>query len=158
VNQLRVCRRDPTAVQCKVYAINSTSQQRSNISGSCGFLGQRWLDSFDAHLDWCLSRSGKDGNFNAANNEFNIRQAMLGVCGKQQPYLRCDEYARRAVADASEANARGCRMGAPPGRWSTSYEDHLTWCIGQPAAESESRERGGPLSQCRTTNPLPRGR
>lgn len=158
-NQLRVCRKEPAAVECNVYAWNAAGQQASNISGRCGFSGARWGDNQDAHLNWCLWRSAKDGNYKAANHEFNVRQAMLGVCARTQPNLRCDEYARRAEADIREASARGCRMGGPPGRWGGTYEDHLTWCIGQSAeaANSETRERGGPLSQCRTTNPLPGG-
>jgi len=156
-NKLRVCRKEAPGVECNVYAINAVSQHRSNLSGNCGFTGGRWTDNYDSHLEMCLSRFAQDGNYNAPNSEFNIRQILLGVCDKQQPNLRCDEYARRAVADINEANARRCNMGGPPGRWTASYEGHLTWCMGQSAeaADRETSERGGPLSQCRTTNPLP---
>jgi len=156
-NKLRVCRHEPAGVECNKYAINTVSQQRSNLSGNCGFKEGRWTDDYDQHLSWCLSRFAQEGNYNGPNSEFNIRQIMLGACDRQQPNLRCDEYARRAVADINEANARGCIMSGPPGRWTSGYEGHLTWCMGEPPekAESETRERGGPLSQCRTTNPLP---
>ena len=72
------------------------------------------------------------------------------ICGRTEPYLRCDAYARSAEAQVREARARNC--GFTGARWTPNYEDHLTWCIGQPleAAANEARERGGPLSQCRT--------
>lgn len=152
-NQLRVCRGDPAAVSCNEYAIAASSHQQSNLSGNCGFSGAQWQSSVDEHLRWCIQNPAE-----AVNRESNIRYAMLGVCGGQPNFLRCDQYARQAVAQNAEATARRCGGISGP-RWTASYEDHLTWCIGQPAdaAESEARERGGPLSLCRTTNPLPGG-
>lgn len=152
-NQLRVCRREPKAVECNKYAIEAASAQSSNLSGRCGFTGARWQANQDVHLSWCLSLP----SFQAANSEINIRFALLGVCGRSPEFLRCDGYARQAVEQANEAVARGCRFGGqPPGRWTTSYEAHLTWCIGVPAgaSRSEASQRQGPLSQCRTTNPI----
>lgn len=151
-NQLRVCRRDAQAVECNKYAISASGDQRSNLSGSCGFTGPRWQDNYDEHLRWCLHVP-----FEAANREINIRFAMLGVCGREPNFVRCDGYARQASAQVAEALARGCNFTGP--RWTPLYEDHLAWCIGQPAedANSEARKREGPLSQCRTTNPLPEG-
>jgi hypothetical protein len=147
-NQLRVCRREPKAFQCNEYAINANGAHRSNLSGGCGFSGARWQDNYDAHLAWCISAPAE-----LVNHESNVRFAMLGICGRQQPFVRCDEYARRAAAQVAEANRRQCGFGGP--RWTPSYDNHLSWCIGVPEdfAASEAREREGPLSQCRTTNP-----
>ncbi len=151
-NRLRFCRREPVAIGCNEYAINANGSQQSNLSGRCGFTGGRWQNNFDAHYNWCLSVPA-----DAANHESNIRFAMLGVCQGDEPFRRCDGYARQAVAQANEAQQRGCLFGGqPPGRWSAVYEDHLAWCIGVDAgfAASEASQREGPLSQCRTTNPL----
>jgi hypothetical protein len=149
-NQLRVCRKEPKAVDCNRYAIGADASQGSNLSGRCGFTGARWMNNYDAHLSWCLSAP-----IQAASLENNIRFAMLGVCGHQQePFVRCDGYARHAVALVTEATSRRCGFGG--NRWTPVYEEHLSWCIGVPAniADSETREREGPLSQCRTTHPL----
>jgi hypothetical protein len=150
-DQLRVCRREPKAVDCDRYAIGADASEGSNLSGRCGFTGPRWQNHYDAHLSWCLAVP-----IQAANHENNIRFAMLGVCGHQQePFVRCDGYARHAVAQITEATSRRC--GFSGDRWGNAvYEDHLSWCIGVPAnfADSETREREGPLSQCRTTHPL----
>jgi hypothetical protein len=150
-NQLRVCRREPKGVGCNEYASNADNQQASNLSGRCGFTDQagRWLNNYDEHLAWCLATPPAD-----VNHEFFVRFAMLGVCARQEPYLRCDGYARRAMAQVTEATSRRCGFGG--GRWSPLYENHLTFCVEAPAdtADSETREREGPLSQCRTTNPL----
>jgi hypothetical protein len=150
-NQLRVCQRDPKAVACNAYATNAVADQQSNLSKPCGFTGGRWQATQDDHLGWCLSAPAE-----AANNETAIRSAMLGVCAKNQNSLRCDSYARQAVAQVTEANARGCGFSGQ--RWTPSYEGHLTWCIAQQDAggpASETRQREGPLSQCRTLRPLP---
>ncbi len=150
VNELRICRGEPKAVGCREYAINANSSQNSNLSAHCGFTGPRWQNNFDAHFSWCLPTPAE-----VANHEFNIRFAMLGVCGRvQEPFLRCDGYARQAVQQVNEANSRRCGFGGA--RWTPIYEDHLSWCIGVDAsfANSETREREGPLSQCRTTNPV----
>ncbi len=151
-NELLVCRGDPQAVQCKNYAMLAVSEQISNLAGHCGFTGSRWQDNLDSHLAWCLGVSVE-----AAQHEIDIRIAMLGTCARIEPYVRCDGYARRAVAQATEAQQRGCLFGGQPaGRWSATYEDHLAWCISQPADVSnrETSQREGPLSQCRTTNPI----
>jgi hypothetical protein len=140
------------AVECNKYATLANADQTSNLSGRCGFTGPRWQNNYDAHLSWCLTMP-----IQAANHELNIRTAMLGVCGREEPYVRCDGYARQAIAQISEATARRCSFGGqPPGRWNPIYEDHLAWCIGVDAdfAASETRGREGPLSQCRTTNPM----
>lgn len=151
-NLLRVCRREPQAVVCKVYAANAVGDERSNVSNRCGFAGGRWQLNHDEHLRWCLQTPP-----DAVNRETGVRDALLNVCGRQQNHVRCDQYARRAAAQVAEGSARGCNFSGP--RWTPSYEDHLTWCVGQPAeaAESERRNREGPLSQCRTNNPLPGG-
>lgn len=151
-NQLRVCRGDSKAVECNRYAIEASSSQQSNLSGRCGFTGPRWQDNVDEHLRWCLQAPVEN-----VNSETVIRFAMLGVCGRDSTAVRCDGYARQAVAQGAEATARGCGVSGP--RWTASYEGHLTWCIGQPpnVAESETKQREGPLSLCRTINPLPGG-
>ena len=152
-NQLRVCRSDSKAVSCNGYAMRASGDQQSNLSGRCGFTGPRWQDNEDEHLRWCLQAPVE-----AVNSESIIRFAMLGVCGGEPNFVRCDKYARQAVAQGAEATARGCGVSGP--QWTaSSYEGHLTWCTGQPqnVAESEAREREGPLSLCRTINPLPGG-
>ena len=147
-NQLRVCRQEPAAVECDQYALMADANQRSNVGGNCGFTGPRWQDNYDNHLGWCLNVP-----IATANRELEIRRVMLGVCGNTEPYKRCDAYARTAEAQVREANERNCQFTGA--RWTPNYEDHLTWCVTQPpeAAANEERERGGPLSQCRTQNP-----
>jgi hypothetical protein len=151
-NHLRVCLGESKAVACNEYATLANSAQQSNLGGNCGFTEGRWHANFDDHLDWCLREP-----IEAANREIAIRHAMLGICGRQEPYVRCDAYARDAVAQGQEAAARNCGVSGP--RWQAAYEDHLTWCVGQPAevAASEAAARGGELSQCRTNNPMPGG-
>lgn len=70
---------------------------------------------------------------------------------------RCAGYAGLAVAQAKEWADRQC--AAPtPGRWSTNYRDHYGWCMslvaGDKLPDHEASARRGPLSQCRTSNPL----
>lgn len=147
-NNLRVCRREPGAEGCHEYASLAVANQRSNLGGQCGFTGPRWGDSYDHHLAWCLGVPTE-----AANREIAIRYAMLGVCGGGAEFRRCDAYARDAEHQVREAADRGCQFSGP--RWTPLYEDHLTWCLTQPAAVAaqEAREREGPLSQCRTQLP-----
>lgn len=150
-NQLRVCRHEPKARSCNEYAINAVSRQKSNLSGRCRFSGPRWNDNYDIQLAWCMKARPEAVKF-----ESNVQFAMLGVCSRQQPFLRCDGYAKRAVAQAREARARRC--GFTGNRWGDFYEGHLSWCIGvsEQFANSETRAREGPLSQCRTTHPVGR--
>lgn len=151
-NQLRVCRREPAAVDCDEYAKSANSQQTSNLNAHCGFTGARWQNNYDAHLSWCLSMP-----IAAANSEWELRLKMLSLCGRDQSAIRCDQYAQQAVAQAEEAAARNCSFGGQPqGRWSPSYDIHFRWCFSVPTHEAaeETRQREGPLSQCRTTNPV----
>lgn len=147
-NDLRVCRNEPGTEGCREYAIVAVAQQRSNVGGQCGLSGPRWGDSYDHHLAWCLHAPGP-----VATRETEIRGALLGVCGGSPEHRRCDGYAREAEAQVREAGERGCAFEGP--RWTPLYEDHLAWCLTQPAAVAaqESRERAGPLSQCRTQLP-----
>jgi len=72
---------------------------------------------------------------------------------------RCAGYAGLAVAQSKEWFERGCGPTTDRNRWSTNYRGHYGWCMSLPANDSspegESRARRGPLSQCRTINPLP---
>lgn len=147
-NNLRVCRREPGTDACREYAILSQSDSTTNSNNHCGFTGARWGGSYDHHLAWCLGVP-----IEAANREIAIRHAMIGVCTGNAEARRCDAYARKAEAQVREAGERNCLFTGA--RWTPLYEDHLTWCLGQPAAvaEQESREREGPLSQCRTQRP-----
>ncbi|MET0985208.1 MAG: hypothetical protein ABW034_07365 [Steroidobacteraceae bacterium] len=142
-NELAVCKHEQRASQCREYAITAQSQAQSGVG--CGFSGGRWHNSYDLHLDWCLHNP-----IEAANAELNTRYLLLGVCGRDPRFLACDAYARRAVAQNLENERRNC--GYTGGRWQNNYENHLGWCINvdQQARDSESREREGPLSQCRT--------
>lgn len=149
-NDLRVCRREPGAEACGRYATIAVEAHRFNNDRHCGFGGARWGGSHDHHLAWCLTVPQ-----DVADRETAIRNAMVGVCNGNAEHLRCDAYARDAENQVREAAERGCGFSGP--RWTPLYEDHLTWCFTQPAAVAaqESREREGPLSQCRTQ--LPRG-
>jgi hypothetical protein len=149
-NELRACLGEHKAVECKKYAILADGDQSSNLSGRCGFTGARWQKNFDQHMKWCMGTS----DWGVVNSEMNIRFAMLGVCSGQEPFVRCDAYARRATEQGNEARLRNC--GFTGLRWTATYEQHLSWCIGQEAgfADSETRKREGPLSQCRTLNPI----
>jgi hypothetical protein len=152
-NKLAVCRHEPKAAACHDYALLASGQQMDSERSNCGFTGGRWHDDYDAHLSWCLHEASVE----AAQREVNIRRALLGICWREADPLRCDGYAHHAQGQAQEAAARQCGFTGP--RWTASYDDHLLWCYGQPpeAAEAETSEREGPLSQCRTTNPLPGG-
>jgi len=147
-NDLRVCRREPGAEACGRYATIAVEAQRFNLGRQCRFSGARWGDSYDHHLAWCLVTPQA-----IADRETAIRNAMVGVCNGNAEHRRCDAYARDAEHQVREASDRGC--GFSGARWTPLYEDHLTWCLTQPAAVAtqESREREGPLSQCRTQMP-----
>lgn len=149
-NDLRVCRREPGAEACGRYAHIAVAAHAFNVERQCGHGGPRWGGSYDHHLAWCLTVPQA-----VADRETAIRNAMVGVCNRNPEHLRCDAYARSAESQVREANERGC--GFSGARWTPAYEDHLTWCFTQPAAVAaqETREREGPLSQCRTQ--LPRG-
>jgi hypothetical protein len=62
----------------------------------------------------------------------------------------CQDYAARAVKDASDAQSLGCGFGGP--RWTTDRLAHLDWCVGligdQKPANFETGERSKGLRQC----------
>jgi hypothetical protein len=148
-NALRVCRHEPGADACERYATLAVAAQQFNRDHHCGLGGARWGDSHDHHLAWCLTVPAE-----VADRETLVRNAMVGVCNRNAEHLRCDAYARDAEHQIREAAERGCLFSGP--RWTAQYEDHLTWCLTQPAAAAaqEAREREGPLSQCRTQLPV----
>ena len=62
---------------CRNYANSAVSQQHENLSRHCGFTGDRWLGSFDAHFNWCMTVS-----ISRSSSETSIRQDMLrNECG-----------------------------------------------------------------------------
>jgi hypothetical protein len=134
---------------CREYATRASNYQKSNLAQGCGYTGPRWQDNFNNHMRWCLGALPI-----ALDNENSIRTALMRLCQKDPVALRCDAYARQAVAQTQEA--AGCGMDSGP-RWTASYEGHLTWCINNPpnAAESETREREGLLNRCKANNSLP---
>jgi hypothetical protein len=151
-NQLGVCRKESVALSCDQYARLANSQYRDSLSSSCGFTGGRWQDNYDEHLRWCLTATPE-----AQKNESEIRSSLISVCRKDPNAIRCDSYAKQAVQQGQEAASRGCGFGGL--RWNASYDNHLNWCMhnSSDAANSEASNREGPLSQCRTNNPLPGG-
>jgi len=138
---------------CQMYAQEAVSAFRTAQSRNCAIQPPRWQASFNNHLNWCLSASPE-----AVKNEGLIRLYEVNLCTNPTDLLRrCDTYAKTAVSQEQENLRRDCRIAGPEGRWSTSYEAHFVWCNfhnDQNAERIEQREREGPLTQCRTTNPL----
>jgi hypothetical protein len=136
---------------CRTYANLAVNHYQHAKSLNCPSIsGPRWQDNYNNHYGWCLKAPPE-----ALDNENNIRASLISLCQKNSNAVRCDAYAHNAVAQGEEARARNCGMDNSP-RWTASYENHLNWCLHNPpnAAENETREREGPLSRCRTTNPV----
>jgi hypothetical protein len=52
-------------------------QIATNIADKCGFTGLRWLESKQAHYDWCFNMNPP---FSAIQNELDIRKKTLKGC------------------------------------------------------------------------------
>ena len=62
---------------CQWYADQTMVQIATNIADKCGFTGLRWLESKQAHYDWCFNMNPP---FDAMQNEIDIRKKMLKGC------------------------------------------------------------------------------
>ena len=62
---------------CSWYADHTMVQIAMNIANKCGFSGLRWLESKQAHYDWCFNMNPP---FSAMENEIDIRKKMLNGC------------------------------------------------------------------------------
>ena len=62
---------------CTWYADHTMVQIAMNIANKCGFSGLRWLESKQAHYDWCFNMNPP---FSAMDNEIDIRKKMLNGC------------------------------------------------------------------------------
>ena len=149
-NLLRVCRKEPSALGCHNIASAAVEWATLNFNKNCGYTGPRWIISYDDHLAYCLSAPSA-----AVMNEHALRFSLINLCVNPTQQLQfCDLYAKTAVNQAMENNSRKC--GGTGNRWLTDYDAHCGWCTGldaksyQSQASSEEKERGGPLSLCRT--------
>ena len=73
-----------------------------------------------------------------------------GGGGQGPTTVSCDEYARTAVAQTSTYQANRCR-GGQPNWWSTDYNRHRNWCLGNPrnpAPSAGTAMRQSVLDQC----------
>jgi hypothetical protein len=62
---------------CQWYADQTMVQIATNIADKCGFTGLRWLESKQAHYDWCFNMNPP---FSAMQNELDIRKKTLKGC------------------------------------------------------------------------------
>ena len=62
---------------CQWYANKTMVQIAANIADKCGFTGLRWLESKQAHYDWCFNANP---GLDAMKSEIDIRKKMLDGC------------------------------------------------------------------------------
>ena len=74
-------------------------------------------------------------------------QAFASQSGSPKKFdplsLRCDQYAKQAVAEADQLASPTCHSSnamGPPGRWTRDYLNHYNWCRSAPAAAAASEE------------------
>ncbi|GAB6143844.1 PKD domain-containing protein [Desulfocicer niacini] len=60
---------------CRIYAETAVKQNQDNLQKECGFCGQRWQSSFDAHYQWCLQETQKIRDI-----ETSTRKTLLSQC------------------------------------------------------------------------------
>jgi hypothetical protein len=140
---LSVCTGEASGRRCHLYANSALAEQQRNLQHNCGLKGERWNADFDAHLLFCM-RTPELGT----SHESRLRSLQLQSCQREQPGLRCDEYAKEAVQQVNEGAARHCNFDGP--RWLGSHEAHLLWCstASQQAVTRETSERRQALASC----------
>lgn len=62
---------------CNWYADKAMAQVKENKQRNCGFDGLRWINSRQAHHDWCANFNP---GMNAMKGEIATRKAMLNQC------------------------------------------------------------------------------
>jgi hypothetical protein len=151
---------------CTTYALEAIQHKQRNISGNCGFQGERWTASGERHLAWCLSSREDRGSFDdpADWNETAIRRAELAQCeatnvknakeevdNKRNDEIvsaRCSAYTELALTAAKFNVEKKC--GFNDGRWTLDANAHFDWCVGttESAANVENQVRAEAMQNC----------
>ena len=158
------------------YADTAIRQVRQNRNQGCGYYGQRWSDSYQAHYQWALSVDWRTGQAEIDQRDADLRACASrnGYAGhrthgdrghdrshqrayeRRQPLARFSRnelarwYADTALAQVGESNRFGCRLSSSSGRWSRSWQAHYRWALGRSRHEllSEVRKRDRTLEDC----------
>lgn len=142
----------PTDLKCVLPEAHSRiAQENADAPKNKGvhdcISGYVWRNAFPGDLV-CVT-PGVHAQVQADNRAANSRLVS---------HAACEAYASSAVAQAEEYFSRGCRRpnDRDRDRWQTNYQNHLNFCLDTNGRHSqrETEAREGPLSQCRTTNPL----
>ena len=137
-------------IQCAQYAKTAVSQNQANLERSCGFTGPRWSSDYNNHNIWCMRVAQGQ-----ADSETRQRADDLNRCAASQPEgggamsgpeVRCDQYARDAVASNEENLSRRCSFTGPV--WSGNYNHHFEWCMRVPRehADAGTKQRADALN------------
>lgn len=129
---------------CVDYANRAVRQAQRNRALRCGFEGQRWEPSFDAHYSWCQSAPPR-----ARQREDAKRQSLVDICAAKPDRAQdCRRYSNLAIEQQRVNLAQGCGFSGP--RWHTNYEDHFVWCMQTSSAGrlAETAARVGALLAC----------
>ncbi|MBT8062969.1 MAG: hypothetical protein HKO64_10455 [Xanthomonadales bacterium] len=157
------------------YAQTALRQVRQNYNRGCGYHGQRWTDSYQAHYRWALRVDWRTSQAEIEKRESDLRRCRSGTGhysdrhhddrnrsrghrghGRSQPLARfsSDElarwYAETALAQVGQSNRYGCRLSSSSGRWSRSWRSHYRWALGQSRRQlmSEIRRRERIIEDC----------
>ena len=153
------------------YAQTALRQVRQNHHRGCGYHGQRWSESYQAHFRWALRVDWRSSQAEIDKRESDLRNCAArqaysgdhyrdgrghGGYSRSQPHGRFNHdelarwYANTALAQVGESNRYGCRLSSSSGRWSRSWQAHYRWARGQSRRSlmTEVRRRDRPLENC----------
>lgn len=146
---------------CWAFA-GKTVDARKRIRG-LGCSGAEW-NGPDGHIvlpaptergefaGWCLL-TRRQGDFSWAARTWANTEKTLAECLAAKGFVTtasCEKYAHAGVGAAIESRDLGC--GGAGGRWTTDYNAHFDWCMGQPdtsAPDAEAAARAEALATCR---------
>ncbi len=134
-------------LNCNAYAGAAIAEVKQNAAESCGFTGNRWLNDFKAHFDWCAAAGTTMANLVA---EDKAREDALTQCANKavQAQQACQSYAQLAVGEAAAAAENSC--GFSGGGWSSDYAAHFNWCLtaSEAARKQENVARANQIAGC----------
>jgi|GEM_PF-596416 len=131
-------------IQCAQYAKTAISQNRQNMEKACGFTGPAWSSDYNHHNSWCLRvpKEQADAGTKQRVDDLTNRCAAAqpsqpqGGGAMSGPGIRCEQYARDAIARNEENISKGCGFGGPA--WSDNYSHHFEWCMRVPRNQADA--------------------
>jgi hypothetical protein len=131
-------------IQCAQYAKTAISQNQQNMEKACGFTGPAWSSDYNHHNSWCLRvpKEQADAGTKQRVDDLTNRCAAAqpsqpqGGGAMSGPGIRCEQYARDAIARNEENISKGCGFGGPA--WSGNYSHHYDWCMRVPRNQADA--------------------